>query len=436
MAEWNPTEYRDLEDVTFGSPADGDVATYDAGTDKLIMAPPAGGGAGGATGATGPAGAAGATGATGPAGGAGATGATGTQGATGAAGPTGATGPAGAAGATGATGPAGTAGATGATGTAGATGSQGATGPAGAAGATGSQGATGAAGATGATGATGAGATGATGTAGGAGATGATGPAGEGSSTTITQTGHGLAVGDVVRVNGSGNYVLAQADSEANAEALGFVSEVVDANTFVLLQAGLLEAGLAGLTAGTVYYLDPSTAGEITATEPAISKPVLVAASATTGWVVTLMRGLSGGGTAGGGGRYVDRAFDATTRNLSANTTWEDITGTSITFDAIADRVYVARLSIMWHPNSVNWLHHKVRCLVDGATTGVLPTEARLVGRDSDAATTDWRHETIEFIIEGLAAGSHTVKFQTHDNGTGLDRSIRETHFTLYEFSA
>lgn len=37
-------KFRNLFDVNFGTPADGDVATYDLGTDKIIMSPPPGGG--------------------------------------------------------------------------------------------------------------------------------------------------------------------------------------------------------------------------------------------------------------------------------------------------------------------------------------------------------------------------------------------------------
>ncbi len=97
-------------------------------------------GSGGATGATGPAGANGATGATGAIGPVGANGATGATGATGPAGANGATGPTGATGIagvtgatgdTGPTGPTGIAGTTGATGVTGATGATGATGPVG-----------------------------------------------------------------------------------------------------------------------------------------------------------------------------------------------------------------------------------------------------------------------------------------------------------------
>jgi hypothetical protein len=49
-------------------------------------------------------------------------------------------------------------------------------------------------------------------------------------------------------------------------------------------------SGLSGLTAGTTYYLDASTAGALTSTEPLttgyISKPVLIADSTTSGYVI------------------------------------------------------------------------------------------------------------------------------------------------------
>lgn len=38
-------KFRNLFDVTFGSPSDGDVVTYDSGTDKLVLTPGGGGGA-------------------------------------------------------------------------------------------------------------------------------------------------------------------------------------------------------------------------------------------------------------------------------------------------------------------------------------------------------------------------------------------------------
>jgi hypothetical protein len=265
---------------------------------------------------------AGATGPRGTIGTSGATGATGSQGPTGAQGATGA-------GTTGATGPVGASGSPG--------GATGATGPAGASGSPG--GATGATGATGSvlntwkgpwgaltayvpgdlvtyfgstyiaianttseqpdttpaswelfsqmgyTGPTGpAGSSGATGS---VGATGATGPGGGSSSTTsVSQTAHGFAVGDVVIYNGTA-YAKAKADNVDDAEVVGMVSAVADADDFTLTTVGQV-TGLSGLTAGTTYFLSPLTAGALTATEPTtlgqVSKPLLVATSATQGF--------------------------------------------------------------------------------------------------------------------------------------------------------
>jgi hypothetical protein len=115
----------------------------------------------------------------------------------------------------------------------------------------------------------------------------------------ISQAAHGLAVGDWVRLSGT-SYVKAQADSAANAEVVGVVNSVAGAANFTLTVAGRV-TGLSGLTAGTVYYLDPSTAGAITATEPSganVSKPVLIADSTTAGWVLQ-MRGTISAATAG-----------------------------------------------------------------------------------------------------------------------------------------
>jgi hypothetical protein len=105
---------------------------------------------------------------------------------------------------------------------------------------------------------------------------------------TVTQTAHGLTVQDVVRLS-STSYVQAQANNASNAEVVGIVAEVPDANTFTVVSAGWLD-GLSGLTPGALYYLSASSAGDMTVTEPAtpgqISKPLLVADAATSGYWV------------------------------------------------------------------------------------------------------------------------------------------------------
>jgi hypothetical protein len=120
------------------------------------------------------------------------------------------------------------------------------------------------------------------------------GGSGEALEVDIAQTGHGLSVGNVVRLSGA-NYVKAQANSVANAEAVGIVSAVADADNFTLTTGGLITT-LSGLSAGTVYFVDDDTSGLLTATEPTdpgdVSKPALLASSATAGYVIVAMRGI------------------------------------------------------------------------------------------------------------------------------------------------
>jgi len=116
----------------------------------------------------------------------------------------------------------------------------------------------------------------------------------------VTQASHGLAVGDVIRYNGSA-YVEAQANTESNAEAIGIVDSV-NGNDFTYVTAGHI-TGLSGLTAGGVHYLSGATAGLLTATEPStvgqISKPLLLGTSTTAGDVFN-MRGAVIAGAGGG----------------------------------------------------------------------------------------------------------------------------------------
>jgi len=108
----------------------------------------------------------------------------------------------------------------------------------------------------------------------------------------VNQASHGFVVGDVLRWeggSGGADYAKAKADTIANAEVIGIVSAVADSNNFTLLSAGYIDLGSgAGLTAGDVYFLSDSTAGALTATEPTtedhISKPLLIAISATEGY--------------------------------------------------------------------------------------------------------------------------------------------------------
>lgn len=131
----------------------------------------------------------------------------------------------------------------------------------------------------------------------------------------VHQVAHGFVVGDVIRFNGA-IYVKAKADTAQNAEVAGVVNSVPGVDDFTYTIVGEITE-LAGLASGLVYFLSEATAGAMTTTEPAaltdVSKPVLVATSATTA-IVLHLRGMigTGGGhnwsaTEGGGGGGADQ---------------------------------------------------------------------------------------------------------------------------------
>lgn len=92
----------------------------------------------------------------------------------------------------------------------------------------------------------------------------------------VTQTAHGFAIYDCLRLAG-GTFVKAQANSDVNADVVGVVSKVTDANVFEITLAGRITGGQAGNTGPR--YLSPTTPGALVDTEPSVpgqvSKPVL-----------------------------------------------------------------------------------------------------------------------------------------------------------------
>ncbi len=101
------------------------------------------------------------------------------------------------------------------------------------------------------------------------------------------QAAHGFVIGQILRLNGA-VFVLAQADSAANADVVGIVAAVTDVNNFVLQFGGFVQNLTPVLVSGTDYYLDPAVAGAMTATAPTtpgqIFKPLLIAYSTSTGF--------------------------------------------------------------------------------------------------------------------------------------------------------
>ncbi len=117
----------------------------------------------------------------------------------------------------------------------------------------------------------------------------ATGSTGQSLTLTVSQTAHGLSVGDVIKSNGVANqYSKAKADSGVNAEVVGIVITVINVDSFVYSKdiMGYSGAGIPAGTPGEAIFLSPSVAGAMTMTEPTaggqISKPigVLIASAA------------------------------------------------------------------------------------------------------------------------------------------------------------
>lgn len=158
-----------------------------------------------------------------------------------------------------------------------------------------------------------------------------------GSSLTVSvaQTTHGLSVGDVIKSSGSaGAYAKAKADTSADAEVVGIVTAVADANNFTYtLPGGYITTGVPAGTAGDVFFLSTATAGAMSTTDPLtsgvvgeISKPVLLLLESAAKATVLGMRGVTVSGVDGWNVSIL--ASDVTNSNASANTI-ADVTGLS-----------------------------------------------------------------------------------------------------------
>lgn len=109
----------------------------------------------------------------------------------------------------------------------------------------------------------------------------------------ITQTAHGFVIGNIVRFNGV-DYVLAQADNFTNAQTVGMVSFILNANQFVLTPVGhianipltVVDGG--PLVSGGYYYLSETVAGALSTTPPTnvgeVIANLFIADSTTSGW--------------------------------------------------------------------------------------------------------------------------------------------------------
>lgn len=214
----------------------------------------------------------------------------------------------------------------------------------------------------------------------------------------VTQASHGFSVGNVVRSSGANTYAKAQADSAANAEVVGIVTVVKDVNTFTLVTQGVITTGVPAQAAGTVLFLDPTTPGALTATEPTevnqISKPLVIVLESGAKASFNNFRGI----LVTGAGNYV-----STSRTVNGKSLITDIT------------LYVDSSDFTFSDNTTN--------NASASKHGLLP---KLSGNASDALRGDgtWGAVSSGSAFWTLAAGTPTRASNTTFTVTGDYTSI------------
>ena len=118
----------------------------------------------------------------------------------------------------------------------------------------------------------------------------------------IAQTAHGFTVGSVLRWDYSqGKYALAKADTALNAEVVGVVNELSDANNFYLTYSGYIEIPTLSGGSYPVLFLSGTTAGELSSSPPSfigsVVKPVLSRSTNGAGHIVMNYLGTQIGGS-------------------------------------------------------------------------------------------------------------------------------------------
>lgn len=205
-------------------------------------------------------------------------------------------------------------------------------------------------------------------------------PAGSASDTDVTGTaGENLSAGDAVYLadgtggTTTGRWYKTDADAVASstgAQALGFATAAINTGSSGTIRVGGRVTGLAGLTAGSLYYVS-ATGGALTTTAPTNARTILQADSTTAGIIMardpnasstlqgnlafgaqTIPSGvktfptapvLTGGATFASGITLGNLAFGRLTSNFTKNasTVFGDVTGLSFTI--AANEVWTAR---------------------------------------------------------------------------------------------
>lgn len=268
----------------------------------------------------------------------------------------------------------------------------------------------------------------------------------------VDQVAHGFSVGNAIRMDSSGVYVGSRANTQANSQCIGIVSQVVNADKFVVTYQGWLESGVPVATPGSVFYIDPVTPGSLTTTEPAqYANPVLMVVESGTKAIVLsqLQRtqtGGGGGGVASVSGESVDNTDPAnpvvnawplagTGTDLANGTIEVDpaFSGKIIELDDTVNGTnssfFMASLaSSIAHSGTIGF--SEVRC--DGSMSEMLYSDiaSTLSGRfsiESNLIGTDYGTYPIKYLIDGIRIQPNGVAAPTSSDdasrGYGLNSS-------------
>lgn len=105
----------------------------------------------------------------------------------------------------------------------------------------------------------------------------------------IQQTAHDLLIGDVVYLKSDGKYAKAFGEDSERIEVVGIITEVVDADNFVITVSGEFQtSGYDGYPNGTVLYLSDKTTGALTDSPMSYIKPIAIKIS--SGILINIQR--------------------------------------------------------------------------------------------------------------------------------------------------
>jgi hypothetical protein len=129
-------------------------------------------------------------------------------------------------------------------------------------------------------------------------------------------------------------------------------------------------------------------------------------------------------------GGLVTYVNNETNRSYTADATWENIAGTSLTFNASGNRTYLVLATVQYRVTTGNWDHVIHRLTIDGATANILPSSWDDT-KSSSSDNSDVKIVTMQFVLINPSAGSHTIYLQTYDNGSSVDREYSGTFLSI-----